>query len=107
MAWNCNATELLKKLHICHTMKMIQNIKDGYAKMSSTQLEKEMKKSKWGVVVITGIVLLFQSLKMVIIPNTSWFAFLDNFVWLFLVGFFVFNYRTIGNELASREEAHA
>jgi hypothetical protein len=27
---------------------------------------------------------------------------LDNFVWLFLVGFFVFNYRTIRNELASR-----
>lgn len=75
--------------------------------MSSAQLEKELKKSVRAVVIITGIVLFFQSLNMVIIPNTSWFTFLDNFVWLFLVGFFVFNYRTIRNELASREEAHA
>lgn len=89
------------------TMKMIQNMKEAYSKMSSAQLEKELKKSVWAVVVITGIVLFFQSLKMVIIPNTSWFAFLGNFVWLFMVGFFVFNYRTIRNELASREEAHA
>jgi len=88
-------------------MKWIQDIKDAYSKMSSTQLEKEMKKSKWAVVVITGIVLLGHSLKMVFIPSTSWFAFLDNFVWLFLVGFFVFNYRTVRNELTSREEAHA
>ena len=88
-------------------MKMIQDMKDGYSKMSSAQLEKELKKSVWAVVVITVIVLLFQLLKMVIIPNTSWFAFLDNFVLLFLVGFFVFNYRTIRNELNSREQAHA
>ncbi len=88
-------------------MKMIQNIKEAYSKMSSAQLEKELKKSVRAVVIITGIVLFFQSLNMVIIPNTSWFTFLDNFVWLFLVGFFVFNYRTIRNELASREEAHA
>ena len=88
-------------------MKMIQDMKDGYSKMSSAQLEKELKKSVWAVVVITVIVLLFQLLKMVIIPNTSWFAFLDNFVLLFLVGFFVFNYRTIRNEMNSREQAHA
>jgi len=88
-------------------MKMIQRMKEAYSKMSSTQLESQLKRSKWAVIVITGIVLLGHSLKMVLIPSTSWFAFLDNFVWLFLVGFFVFDYRTIRNELASREKAHA
>jgi hypothetical protein len=88
-------------------MKMIQDIRDAYSKMNSTQLESQLKRSKWAVIVITGIVLLGHSLKMVLIPSSSWFAFLDNFVWLFLVGFFVFDYRTIRNELASREKAHA
>ncbi len=107
MAWNCNATELLKKLHICHTMKMIQNIKDGYAKMNSIQLEKEMKKSKWAVVAVLGIVFLGIGMEMMFSPNATWTSYLDNLIWLWMVGFFVFNYHVIRNELSSREEAHA
>ena len=88
-------------------MKTIQQMKDGYAKMSSTQLEKEMKKSIWAVAVVFGITLLGIGLKMAFLQYATWASYLDNLIWLWMVGFFVFNYRVIRNELASREEAHA
>lgn len=88
-------------------MKMIQNIKVAYAKMSTTQLEKEMRKSIWAIAAVFGILFLGMGLKMVFLPNATWTSYLDNLIWLWMVGLFVFNFRVIRNELASREEAHA
>lgn len=88
-------------------MKMIQNFKEAYAKMSSTQLEKEMRRSIWAVAAVLGILFLGMGLKMVFLPSATWTSYLDNLIWLWMVGLFVFNFRVIRNELASREEAHA
>lgn len=88
-------------------MKMTQNIKEAYAKMSTTQLEKEMRKSIWAIAAVFGILFLGMGLKMVFLPNATWTSYLDNLIWLWMVGLFVFNFRVIRNELASREEAHA
>lgn len=89
------------------TMKMTQNIKEAYAKMSTTQLEKEMRKNIWAIAAVFGILFLGMGLKMVFLPNATWTSYLDNLIWLWMVGLFVFNFRVIRNELASREEAHA
>lgn len=87
------------------TMKMTQNIKEAYAKMSSDQLEKELKKSIWAIAAVLGILFLGMGLKIVFLPHATWTSYLDNLIWLWMVGLFVFNFRVIRNELASREEA--
>jgi len=88
-------------------MKMIQDIKDAYSKMTTVQLVTELKKSKWGVIAVLGILLLGIFFKMMFVPNASLTSYFGDLIWLFMVALFVFNYRTVRDELASRGEVHA
>jgi uncharacterized membrane protein YczE len=75
--------------------------------MTTVQLETELKKSKWGVIAVLGILLLGIFLKMMFVQNASLATYFGDLIWLFMVALFVFNYRTVRDELTSRGKVHA
>jgi len=88
-------------------MKWIQDIKNAYSEMTTAQLESQLKRSKWGVVAMVAILLIGISLKTLFAPFLTWTTYFDSVFWLPMVALFIFNYKWVRDELASRGEVHA